>query len=263
MTDTAPYAAPYAAPSARDPRSELSSSEAGPGGNQATDPRTLLRWVDRAFGQRAALVSSLGPQTLVVLDMLHREGIELPVLFIDTGLHFLATYVLRSRLESRYGVEIRNIEPELGLARQAELLGDRLWERDPDLCCSLRKVEPLRQALQGFDAWITGVRRSQSPSRSQAGWVEWDPVYSMTKINPLVNWSSEEVRRYLADFDVPYNPLLDEGYTSIGCSPCTQQPPSEDASTNERSGRWSGSSKNECGLHQPIDVSRRRLRREA
>jgi phosphoadenosine phosphosulfate reductase len=170
------------------------------------------------------------------------------VFYLDTGLLFEQTHALIDRVRTRYGIEPIAVRPELDLAEQARLYGDELWLRNPDACCALRKVEPNRAFLSRYRAWITGVRRDQSPTRSDVQYVEEDdPAGSrIAKISPLVDWTEADVRAYLHENDVPYNELLDRGYTSLGCKPCTRFP--VDAA-NPRSGRWVGFDKTECGLH--------------
>ncbi|HEY8449395.1 MAG TPA: phosphoadenylyl-sulfate reductase, partial [Bacillota bacterium] len=155
-------------------------------------------------------------------------------------------YELRDRVLERYNVELLRYAPELSVAEQAVVHGPNLWASDPGLCCRLRKVEPLKRALAELDAWITGIRREQTPHRANAGVVEWDARFGLVKINPLARWTAAEVERYLRERDVPRHPLYALGYPSIGCMPCTAPvAPGEDP----RAGRWRGFTKTECGLH--------------
>lgn len=213
---------------------------------ESDDAATVLAWAAERFGDRIALVSSLGPQTLVAIDMLSKMERMLPIILIDTGLLFAETYALRDRLIERYHVTIRTVSPDLDLAAQAKEHGDRLWGRDPDLCCHLRKVVPLKKALFGLDAWISGLRRDQSSARSGVRTVEWDERHGLVKVNPLAHWSQSQTLTYLRENDVPYNPLLDQGWPSLGCQPCTKRPADP---LDERAGRWTDSKKTECGLH--------------
>jgi phosphoadenylyl-sulfate reductase (thioredoxin) len=168
------------------------------------------------------------------------------VFTLDTGLFFPETYHLWRRLEERYGRPIRAVRPALSVAAQAGLHGPALWEREPDRCCYLRKVEPLAEALRGHEAWISAIRADQTRDRNAAAVVERDPRHGLMKVNPLLAWSSEEVWAYLRAHEVPTNPLHAQGYPSIGCHPCTSPVrPGEDA----RAGRWRGLAKTECGLH--------------
>lgn len=214
-----------------------------------TDPEDVLLSVCDLFGDRIALATSLGPQTLVILDMLHRLGRSVPVFFLDTDLLFPETYALRIRLQQRYGLDVRPVRPARSLAEQARDEGPALWERDPDRCCALRKVDPLRGALAGLDAWITGLRRDQGPTRASVQTVAWDEAHGLVKVAPLAHWTRDDVDRYLAAHDVPYNPLLDQGYRSVGCAPCTRAVRPGDDPGDERAGRWSASGKTECGIH--------------
>ena len=172
-------------------------------------------------------------------------GLTVPTFLLDTGLLFADTYALKRRVEQRYGVAIRSVRPRLDLADQAAAHGPRLWQRNPDHCCYLRKVAPLKEALAGVDAWITGIRADQSAARADARAVEWDDQFGLLKINPLAAWSRDDVDRYVQAHDVPINPLLLQGYPSVGCEPCTSQPRAGD----ERAGRWAGLEKTECGIH--------------
>jgi phosphoadenosine phosphosulfate reductase len=211
------------------------------------DPRDVLYWATTVFGDRIAIASALGPQTLVILDLLHNMGRSIQVFFLDTGLLFKETYELRRKIEDRYGIRIQAVRPEYTVAGQAERYGDELWRRAPDLCCGIRKVRPLQSALRGLDAWVTGLRRDQSSSRKGIQVIEWDSAHGLVKVNPLAHWSRDQVQEYLKVNNVPYNTLLDQGYKSIGCRPCTS--PVAVGETDERAGRWSGCGKTECGIH--------------
>lgn len=211
-------------------------------------PSQVLRWaVDHV--PRLAVTTSLGPQTLVVLDVLHHLGVEVPVFLLDTGLLYDETLWLKGQVEARYGYEVRTIRPALSLEAQGERLGERLWERDPDRCCHVRKVLPLHRALDGLDGWITGLRADQASSRADTRPVEWDDVHGMLKINPLWRWSRSQVFRYLRAHELPYNPLLDQGFRSVGCQPCSRAAPVDADPADERAGRWQDHAKTECGIH--------------
>ncbi len=209
------------------------------------DAEEVLGWATDTFGERVALATSLGPQSLVILDLLHRMGRPIPVFFLDTGLLFDETYALRVTIEDRYGVTVQPVTPRRSVAEQARDEGPTLWARDPDRCCALRKVAPLRDALVDLDAWITGLRRDQSASRAATRAIAWDGATDRVKVSPLATWSRDAVLAYLRDRDVPFNPLLDRGYRSVGCWPCTRAVPDGD----ERAGRWAGTEKTECGIH--------------
>jgi phosphoadenosine phosphosulfate reductase len=208
----------------------------------------VLAWAAGRFAGRIVLTCSWQRQSSVLVDMLHRMGAEVRIVELDTGLLFAETYATRDRLIDRYDLRVERVDPLQTVEEQAETEGPALWTRDPDRCCALRKVEPLRRALVGMDAWITGIRRAQSATRAGARKVELDRVRGVVKVQPLADWSDEDVMGYLFAHDVPYNPLHDQGYPSIGCVPCTR---AVLAGEDPRAGRWAGSDKTECGLHLP------------
>lgn len=209
-------------------------------------PEELLRWASEQWGSRMALSCSFGgPAGMVLLDMITAVAPETDVLYLDTGLLFRETYQLVAEVRQRYGIVPRAVQPEQTVAQQAEAEGPALWERDPDRCCGRRKVRPLAEALEPYEAWITGVRRDGAASRSKTNVIEWSSKYNLAKLNPLAHWSEREIWGYIHKHNVPYNPLLDQGYRSIGCRTCTRLPINDDP----RSGRWAGFNKTECGLH--------------
>ena len=205
----------------------------------------ILLWAYETFPGKLALTCSWQKQSSALVHMVHELGLDIPIVELDTGLFFAETYATRERLIERYGLEL--IRPEvITIAEQHKQEGPNLWERDPDRCCELRKVLPLQHALTGFEAWITAIRRDQTAERAYARVVENDRKFDLIKINPLVTWTHDDVWGHLYAHDVPYNPLHEQGYPSIGCHPCTAAVrPGEDA----RAGRWRGKSKKECGLH--------------
>jgi phosphoadenosine phosphosulfate reductase len=206
----------------------------------------ILRWAAERYAPRLTFAASLGLEDCVVIDMIARAGLPIDLFTLDTGLLFPETYALKERIEQRYGVAIRAVAPEFTVPQQAERDGAELWLREPDRCCEMRKVLPLRATLSRFDAWITAIRRDQTPERATAPVVGWDGRFGLVKVNPLVRWTFDEVKAYVSEHDVPFNPLHDQGYPSIGCMPCTSAvKPGEDP----RSGRWRGKEKTECGLH--------------
>lgn len=212
----------------------------------------ILRWAADRFAPRLTFAASLGLEDCVVIDVIARAALPIDIFTLDTGLLFPDTYALKQQLERRYGVTLRAVNPAHTVDEQADREGPALWERHPDRCCELRKMEPLRTTLAGYDAWITAIRRDQTPERANAPVVGWDARFGLTKINPLVRWTFDDVKAYVREHDVPYNPLHDRGYPSIGCVPCTSTvAPGEDP----RSGRWRGREKTECGLHliRPIE----------
>jgi phosphoadenosine phosphosulfate reductase len=203
-------------------------------------PDVLAYMVDR-FHPRLAVACSFQKEASVVLDMILRIAPDVRVFTLDTHVLFPETYETWQRVEQRYGIEVAVYQgPSLG--RQAAMHGDRLWERDPDRCCDLRKVQPLQQALADVDAWVAGVRRTQSASRARTPKLAWDARHERWKANPLADWSEPDVWRYIVEHDLPYNPLHDRGYASIGCTHCTKP-------GDGRDGRWAGNEKTECGLH--------------
>jgi len=207
----------------------------------------LLAWAVDRFEGRIMLTCSWQMQSSVLIDMLHQLGANIRVVELDTGLLFPETYETRERLVAKYDLELERIDPRETVEEQAESEGPDLWRRDPDRCCALRKVEPLERALVGMDAWITGIRRAQSVTRRDAKVLELDPR-GVVKVQPLAGWTDEDVKGYLFAHDVPYNPLHDRGFPSIGCTPCTRAiRPGEDS----RAGRWADAEKTECGLHLP------------
>lgn len=207
----------------------------------------VLRWALREFGPDVALATGFGAEGCVLIRMLSEIDRNARIFYLDTDLLFPETYELIGVLEARYGVCFEQRTSRLSLTAQAARYGERLWERDPDVCCRLRKVEPLREILSGLRAWITAIRRDQTQARTGARVVERDRKFDLIKINPLAAWSSRDVWRYIKEHDVPYNPLYDRGYNSIGCQPCTTL---VQIGENDRAGRWRGIAKTECGLHQ-------------
>ena len=214
---------------------------------ESAPPEAVLRWVVEEFGPDVALATGFGAEGCVLVAMLSAINPGTRIFYLDTDLLFPETYALRDQLEARYGVRFERRATRLSLSAQAAEYGERLWERRPDLCCQLRKVEPLKEMLSGLRAWVTAIRRDQSPARAKMGIVERDEKFGLIKINPLAGWSSRDVWNYIAKYDVPYNPLHDHGYPSIGCAPCTTP---VQISEDPRAGRWRGTGKTECGLHQ-------------
>jgi phosphoadenosine phosphosulfate reductase len=212
----------------------------------------VLEWALVRFGGRIALASAFGPEGMVLIDLATRIRSDVQVFTLDTGLFFPETYELIERVERRYGITIERVKPALTVEEQAAQHGPSLWQSSPDRCCYMRKIEPLRRKLSTLDAWVAAIRRDQTPDRAQAQKVEWDVKFGLVKINPLCDWTSEMVWDYVRSNGLPYNPLHDHGYPSIGCAPCTR--PVQDGE-NARSGRWVGFAKTECGLHQAPQAS--------
>ncbi|KAA2266079.1 phosphoadenylyl-sulfate reductase [Solihabitans fulvus] len=204
-----------------------------------------LAWTARTFGDSWIVASNM--QDAVLIDLAVKAKPDVDVLFLETGYHFAETIGTRDAVATVYPeLTIVNALPDTTVAEQDAAEGPRLYERDPDRCCALRKVIPLQRTLAKYDAWVTGVRRVDAPTRANTPIVTWDERNGLVKVNPIAAWSDEEFNGYIADHGVLENPLVSEGYLSIGCAPCTAKAlPGTDA----RSGRWAGRSKTECGLH--------------
>ncbi|MCC2683855.1 MAG: phosphoadenosine phosphosulfate reductase [Paenibacillaceae bacterium] len=213
---------------------------------ESRDPQTVLAWAVDQF-PKIVLACSFGAEDVVLVDMLLKIKPEAHIFYLDTGLHFKETYETKDRLEHKYQTRFIQVLPKLTLKQQEDQYGARLWSTNPDGCCAMRKVNPLTEILKGYEAWITGIRRDQAPTRANAGKVEYDVKFGLTKINPLADWTNKQVWKYIQEENIPYNPLHDQDYPSIGCEPCTMPvKPGDDP----RAGRWSGTSKTECGLHK-------------
>lgn len=213
---------------------------------EAWKPEQVLSWAFATYGENVALATGMGVEGMVLADIAWRINPSLKIFTGDTEFLFSETYDLIDRVEKRYGIKIERLYSELTSEDQERQYGPRLWARDPDQCCNIRKVEPLRRKLATLDAWITAIRRTQTSERAGVRKIDWDPKFDLIKICPLADWSREMVWNYALKHDVPYNPLHDRNYPSIGCTHCTRAiQPGEDA----RAGRWSGFGKTECGLH--------------
>jgi phosphoadenosine phosphosulfate reductase len=204
----------------------------------------LLAWTAETFGEKFIVASNMQDAVLVELAAKAQPGVD--VLFLDTGYHFAETIGTRDAVETVYDVRIVNARPEHSVPEQDSLLGRDLFARDPNQCCALRKVVPLQNTLAGYDAWVTGVRRVEAPTRANTPLVTYDEKFGLVKINPLAAWTDEDMDAYIAEHHVLVNPLVAEGYPSIGCAPCTLKPA---PGADKRSGRWAGTGKIECGLH--------------
>jgi phosphoadenosine phosphosulfate reductase len=204
----------------------------------------LLRWTDETFGREYVVASNMQDAVLVAMAAKVRPGVD--VLFLDTGYHFAETIGTRDAVEAVYGVNVVNVTPDHSVDKQDQLLGKNLFARDAAACCRMRKVEPLGKALKGYTAWVTGIRRIESPTRANAPLISFDRAFGLVKINPIAAWSDDDMQAYIDANDILVNPLVFEGYPSIGCAPCTAKPIE---GADPRSGRWAGQSKTECGLH--------------
>jgi phosphoadenosine phosphosulfate reductase len=211
----------------------------------------ILTWAWQRFGARAAIGTSFQGAGLVMLHLARQSGLPFSAFTLDTGLLFPETLALKRRLEEFLGISIESLEPDLTVAEQEDINGPELWKHNPDLCCTIRKVFPLIDKLGDLDCWVTGLRRQQSDTRAGIGIIELYAFDEATgrdivKLNPMANWTRDAVWQYLKDHKVPYNPLHDRGFRSIGCHPCTGRATAGD---NERAGRWIGFNKVECGIH--------------
>ncbi|HET9022527.1 MAG TPA: phosphoadenylyl-sulfate reductase [Ornithinibacter sp.] len=204
----------------------------------------VAAWAARTFPGTLAVACSMADAVLPAVVANHAPGVA--VLFLDTGYHFAETYGTREQVAHELDVTVVDIRPRLTVTEQDEQYGPRLHDRDPAACCRMRKVEPLKAALGGYEAWVTGIRRDEGPTRADTPLVTFDEQFGLVKLNPLAAWSFDEVVDYANDHRVPVNLLLSDGYPSIGCEPCTQRvAPGDDP----RAGRWAGFAKTECGLH--------------
>jgi len=217
---------------------------------EATQPQEVLTAALNRYAPKIVLACSFGAEDVVLVDMIHRIDPSIPLFYLDTDFLFPETYALRDRIVKQYDLksaQVLQVKSLLTPERQAATYGPALWASDPDRCCELRKVEPLARVLGGFDAWITGIRREQTPTRANAKLIEWDPKFHLVKVNPLAKWTWADVWTYIKVYEVPYNELHDRNYPSIGCTHCTKPVmPGADP----RSGRWQGREKTECGLHK-------------
>jgi phosphoadenosine phosphosulfate reductase len=206
----------------------------------------VLRWAFDNFGDEVAIASAFGAEGMAVIDMASRIRADFPLFTLDTGFLFPETYDLMEKVEERYGIHVERIRSALTPGEQERRYGKALWRRDADACCRMRKIEPLREKLGGLEAWVTSIRRQQTRDRAEARKVEWDAKFGLVKVNPIADWTQKQVWNYLHDHDVPYNPLHDQNYPSIGCTHCTR---AIQEGEDERAGRWAGIAKTECGLH--------------
>jgi phosphoadenosine phosphosulfate reductase len=211
---------------------------------ESASAQDVLRWAVDTFGDRFVIASSMGDGLLAHLASTVASGVD--VLFLDTGYHFAETIGTRDAVAQVYDVNVRTVLPLLSITQQDAEHGPKLHDRDPNACCALRKVEPLARGLEPYTAWASGVRRDEAETRRNTNVVEWDAKREMVKVNPIATWTQADVDAYVEEHGVLVNPLVYDGYPSIGCAPCTRRvAPGEDP----RAGRWAGSNKTECGLH--------------
>jgi len=224
----------------------LKKIEAVQAGAEGWSAEEVVRWGLTEFHPQAAIASSFGAEDVALIDIAARLRTDIRVFTLDTDFLFAETYELIAKIEQKYGIRVERVKSLYTPEAQAAKFGAKLWTIDPNQCCSLRKVEPLKTKLASLDAWITGIRRDQAPTRANAKKIEWDNSFGLVKMNPLADWTWEKTWEYIREHDVPYNPLHEQNYPSIGCVQCTRQvQPGEDP----RAGRWSGFAKKECGLH--------------
>ena len=211
---------------------------------EGASAQEVAAWAAATFPGSLAVACSMADAVLPHLVAEHAPGVD--VLFLDTGYHFAETYGTRDQVAATLPVTIVDILPTRTVAEQDAEFGERLYERDPAACCRMRKVEPLKGALEGYEAWVTGVRREEGPTRADTPLVTFDEIHGLVKVNPLAAWTFDELIGYAGDHAVPVNLLLSDGYPSIGCEPCTAR---VEPGADPRSGRWSGFAKTECGIH--------------
>lgn len=219
--------------------------------HEDADSRDIIRWAFDTYGDRAAMSTAFGPSGVVLMHLASQVAPGARAFFIDTGFHFPTTLAMVEQVRERLDLRIEVVTPRMTVAEQAERHGDALPVLDPDLCCSIRKVEPNQRVLRGLDAWLTALRHDQSESRQNTRVLEVKRIdgREVMKINPMVRWTRSQIWRHILEHELPYNPLHDRGYPSIGCWPCTRAASNPD---DERSGRWVGHAKTECGLHTRI-----------
>jgi phosphoadenosine phosphosulfate reductase len=209
-------------------------------------PQDVVRWAVEQFHPRLTMATAFGAEGCCLIHMLAQVEPRARVFNLDTGYQFPETLELRERIRRRYGIAVELVRPERTVAEYEDEHGGPLYRSAPDRCCHDRKVVPLRRGVAGYDAWVSAIRRDQTADRAAASVVQWDATFDLVKVNPLLHWTRRDVWRFIAEHDVPYNPLHDRGYPSIGCWPCTR---AVAAGADERAGRWAGTGKTECGLH--------------
>ena len=209
-------------------------------------PEDIIKYAIATF-PNITFACSFGAEDVVLVDMIQKISPKTDIFYLDTDFHFKETYETRDRLEQHYGMKFVQVKPMITPEEQAEKHGAELWKSDPNGCCNIRKVEPLTRILGQYEAWITGIRRDQAPTRANAKKIEYDTKFGLVKFSPIAGWTSEDVWAYIRANNVIYNSLHDNNYPSIGCEYCTRQVmPGEDP----RAGRWAGNEKTECGLHK-------------
>jgi phosphoadenosine phosphosulfate reductase len=213
---------------------------------EPASPQQILRWVVERYAPRFTMATAFGPEGMVLIHMLAEVAPQTPIFNLDTGYQFPETLEMVDRVRRRYGLEIELKQPELSVAEYEQQHGGPLYGTQPDQCCLDRKIRVLRGAVRGMYAWASAIRRDQSPDRARAAIVNWDKKFQLVKVSPLANWTKRQVWDFIVAHEIPYNPLHDQGYASVGCRPCTR---AILFGEDERAGRWSGFAKTECGLH--------------
>jgi phosphoadenosine phosphosulfate reductase len=217
---------------------------------ETATPQQILQWAVERYAPRFTMATAFGPEGMTLIHMLAEIAPDTPIFNLETGYQFPETLELRERVAKRYGIEVELKRPELSVEQYEAAHGGPVYRSQPDKCCFDRKIKLLYDAVEGMAAWASAIRRDQSPDRARAPIVGWDKKFKLVKVSPLANWTKKDVWRLITDHDIPYNPLHDQGYTSIGCQPCTR---AVLFGEDDRAGRWSGFTKTECGLHSLDD----------
>ncbi|MEX0676676.1 MAG: phosphoadenylyl-sulfate reductase [Pirellulales bacterium] len=217
---------------------------------ETATPQEIIAWAVEKYAPKLTMATAFGPEGCAILHMLAEIDPSTYVFNLDTGYQFKETLELRDRIAKRYGIEVELKQPETTVEEYEARHGGPLYQKNPDQCCFDRKVKVLRESIAGWHAWMSGIRRDQSSDRAGAPIVGWDKKFGLVKISPLANWTKNDVWKLITEHDIPYNPLHDQGYASIGCWPCTR---AVMFGEDERAGRWSGTAKTECGLHTKDD----------
>lgn len=213
---------------------------------EVASPQAILRWTIDRFAPLFTMATAFGPEGMCLIHMLAELGGKTPIFNLDTGYQFAETLELRERVRLRYGIEVELKRPSTTVQEYESINNGPVYKVDPNRCCGERKIAVLKKAASGFHAWASAIRRDQSSDRAKAAIVGWDAKFHLVKVSPLANWTKKEVWAFISEHDIPYNPLHDQGFPSVGCWPCTR---SVLAGEDERAGRWSGFAKTECGLH--------------
>lgn len=213
---------------------------------ESATPQEILQWAVQRYAPKFSMATAFGPEGMCIIHMLSEFAPETPIFNLETGYQFEETLELREQVKRRYGIEVEYKRPETSVEEYERMHGGPLYNSNPNQCCMDRKIKVLQRAAQGLDAWASAIRRDQSPDRAKAPIVGWDKKFGLVKVSPLANWKKQDVWAFISKHQVPYNPLHDRGYPSVGCWPCTR---SVLAGEDERAGRWSGFAKTECGLH--------------